>query len=146
LPSASLLAGGALSSVQYANDIAVVTTPTGFAVVDIARGNVVMQGTTPTPVRGMAADPDQGVVFLTAPDSNTVLRVPLPSQMTPALTMTASPVTQTVATGASTTFTISMTAMNGFTGNVYLGIDGLPDGSYFKAANIRFQARMGPQH
>jgi hypothetical protein len=143
LPSASLLAGGALSSVQYANDIAVVTTPTGFAVVDIARGNVVMQGTTPTPVRGMAADPDQGVVFLTAPDSNTVLRVPLPSQMTPALTMTASPVTQTVATGASTTFTISMTAMNGFTGNVYLGIDGLPDGSYFTSSQYPVPSSNG---
>jgi hypothetical protein len=53
-------------------------TPTGFTITDIS-GNVVLASeNTPSPVTGIAVDPYLNVAYLTMPDSNTVLSVPLP--------------------------------------------------------------------
>jgi hypothetical protein len=80
LPSASIVSASALASLQYGNLFVVTATPTGFAVIDVSSASVFMQGNTPGAVRGIAADAAQGEVFLTVPDANLVLRLPLPPQ------------------------------------------------------------------
>jgi YVTN family beta-propeller protein len=77
LPLPSLLAGGTRVSVDFGNGISVSATPDGFVVMDVAGGNEVMRGTTPTPVRAIAADPRDSVAYITLPDSNILLTVPL---------------------------------------------------------------------
>ena len=58
---------------------AVVTaTPTGFTITDITGQDVLVSETTPSPVTAIAADPNLNVVYLTMPDSNILLTVPLP--------------------------------------------------------------------
>jgi YVTN family beta-propeller protein len=53
-------------------------TPTGFTISD-ASGNVVLVSeTTPSPIAAIAVDPSLNVAYLTMPDSNTLLTVPLP--------------------------------------------------------------------
>lgn len=73
-----LLASGCLVSANYGNSLAVAATPTGFVVIDLYNHTEVMSGSTPSPVRGIATDPGQGVVYLTAPQSNALISVPLP--------------------------------------------------------------------
>jgi YVTN family beta-propeller protein len=73
-----LMSSGALVSANYGNGAAVVGTPTGFAVIDLVAKTQIMQGNTPSAVRGIATNPSQGLVYITAPDSNSVLSVPLP--------------------------------------------------------------------
>lgn len=65
-------------SAKYGNGISVSATPTGFVVMDVTVGVEIMRGTTPTPVHGIAADPSEGVVYVTVPGSNMVITVPLP--------------------------------------------------------------------
>ncbi|HTC93911.1 MAG TPA: thaumatin family protein [Terriglobales bacterium] len=48
---------------------------------------------------------------------------------TPDFTIAAAPGSQSVAQGNSTTYTVSVSAQNGFTGSVALGVSGLPSGS-----------------
>lgn len=60
------------------NGIAVQSTPTGFQVVDIPDNVILMTGTTPTPVRGIAIDPSQVTAYATLPESNEVITVNLP--------------------------------------------------------------------
>jgi hypothetical protein len=74
-----LMSANALVSANYGNSIVVVGTPTGFAVLDLIRQITLFQGSTPTAVRGIASDPAQGVAYLTAPDSNSLITVPLPA-------------------------------------------------------------------
>lgn len=77
LPMPSLLAGGTKVSVNYGNRISVSATPEGFVVVEVPSGVEIMRGRTPTPVRAMAASPWDGVVYITVPDSNMLITVPL---------------------------------------------------------------------
>jgi len=57
---------------------AVVTaTPTGFTIGD-AWGNVLVSETTPSPIAAIAVDTNLNAAYLTMPDSNTLLTVPLP--------------------------------------------------------------------
>ena len=77
-----LMTSGALVSANYGNSIVVVGTPSGFAVVDLIRQLTLVEGTTPSSVRGIATDPAEGVAFLTVPDSNSLISVPLPVQHT----------------------------------------------------------------
>jgi YVTN family beta-propeller protein len=92
-----LMPSGALVSSNYGNSAVVVGTPTGFAVIDLIRQMDLLDGTTPTPVRGIATVPTQGIAYLTAPDSNSVISVPLPVQHTAAQgTVTISGTEQTV--------------------------------------------------
>ena len=92
-----LIPGGALVSANYGNSVVVVGTPTGFAVLDLIRQMDLLDGTTPSPVRGIATDPAQGAAYLTAPDSNSLITVPLPVQHTAAQgTVTISGAEQTV--------------------------------------------------
>ena len=74
-----LMSSGALVSANYGNGAAVVGTPTGFAVLDLVAKTQIMQGNTPSAVRGIATNPSQGIVYLAAPDSNSFITVPLPA-------------------------------------------------------------------
>jgi len=53
-------------------------TPTGFSVSDISGNVVLFSEKTPSPVTAIAVDPSLNVAYLTMPDSNTILTVPLP--------------------------------------------------------------------
>jgi YVTN family beta-propeller protein len=75
-----LASSGALVSANYGNGLAVVGTPTGFALLDLVHRTTVMQGNTPSAVHGIATSPAQGIVYITAPDSNSFITVPLPPQ------------------------------------------------------------------
>jgi YVTN family beta-propeller protein len=58
---------------------AVVTaTPTGFIITDASRHQVLVSETTPSPVAAIAVDAKLNVAYLTMPDSNVLLTVPLP--------------------------------------------------------------------
>ena len=65
-------------SVQWGNGMGACATPTGFVVYDVASNHQVMSGTTPTPVRGIASNTSNTMMYLTLPDSDMVLTVPLP--------------------------------------------------------------------
>jgi YVTN family beta-propeller protein len=75
-----LMPSGALVSANYGNSVVVVGTPTGFAVLDLIRQIDLLDATTSSPVRGIATDPTQGVAYVTLPDSNSIVTVPLPVQ------------------------------------------------------------------
>jgi YVTN family beta-propeller protein len=74
-----LMSSGALVSANYGNGAAVVGTPTGFALLDLVAKTQIMQGTTSGPVRGIATNPSQGIAYVTVPDSNSLITVPLPA-------------------------------------------------------------------
>lgn len=78
LPSAASLPQATAVSAQFGNGMAASSTPTGFIVYDIVSHQQIMAGTTPTPVRGIASDPLNQVVYFTVPDSNEYIVVPLP--------------------------------------------------------------------
>jgi hypothetical protein len=78
LPSAASLPQATTVSAQFGNGMAASSTPTGFVVYDVVSHRQIMAGTTPTPVRGIASDPLNKVVYLTLPDSNEYISVPLP--------------------------------------------------------------------
>lgn len=60
-----------------------------------------------------------------SPNSNQASATPMG---TPDFTISASPSSQTVKAGSNTTYTVSVGALNGFTGTVSLGVSGLPSG------------------
>lgn len=74
----SLLASGVVVSANYSNNAVVTGTPTGFAVIDLSTNQQVLTGSASGPVRGIATDASQGMVYMTVPGSNTVMSVPLP--------------------------------------------------------------------
>jgi hypothetical protein len=78
LPSAATVPTATAVSVQFGNGVAASSTPTGFVVYDVVSHQQLMAGTTPTPVRGIASDPLNTVVYLTLPDSNEYIAVPMP--------------------------------------------------------------------
>ncbi len=53
-------------------------TPTGFTITDITGHIVLVNETTPSPVAAISVDANLNVAYLTMPDSNTLLTVPLP--------------------------------------------------------------------
>jgi YVTN family beta-propeller protein len=58
---------------------AVVTaTPTGFTITDTSGHAVLISETTPSPIAAIAVDANLNTVYLTMPDSNTLLTIPLP--------------------------------------------------------------------
>ena len=77
LPNASVSPQGCAVSAQFGNGMGACATATGFVVYDIVANQEVMRGTTPTPVRGIAGDPDNKFMYLTLPDSNQYITVPL---------------------------------------------------------------------
>ncbi len=79
LPSAATLPQATVVSAEFSNGMAASATPTGFVVYDLEGHTTLMTGTTPTPVRGIAADPDCMFAFFTLPDSNEYIAVPLES-------------------------------------------------------------------
>ena len=78
LPSAASLPQATAISTQFGNGMAASSTPTGFVIYDIVSHQQIMTGTTPTPVRGIASDPQHKTVYFTVPDSNQYIAVPLP--------------------------------------------------------------------
>jgi YVTN family beta-propeller protein len=80
LPSAATLPQATVVSAQFSNGMAASATPTGFVVYDLEGHTTLMTGTTPTPVRGIAADPNCMFAYFTVPDSNEYIVVPLESQ------------------------------------------------------------------
>ena len=79
LPSAATVPTATAVSAQFGNGIAASSTPTGFVVYDVVTHQQLMAGTTPTPVRGIASDPSNTVVYITIPDSNEYITVPMPN-------------------------------------------------------------------
>ena len=78
LPTPGQLGNGTLVSANYGNTLSISATPTGFTVTLLTTGQPLISGTTPGPVRSIAVDPDYGYVYLTVPDENAVITVPLP--------------------------------------------------------------------
>ena len=72
------LATGTLVSANYGNDLAISAYPGGFVVTEVSTGATVLTDSTPYPIRAIAVDPNFGEVYLTVPDSNAVITVPLP--------------------------------------------------------------------
>jgi hypothetical protein len=57
-------------------------TPSGFTVLDLEVGKVMMQGSTAGPIVGIAVDPQQGTAYATETSTNTLLSIPLPPVQT----------------------------------------------------------------
>jgi YVTN family beta-propeller protein len=57
---------------------AVSATPTGFTITDLSGNIVLVSETTPSPIAAIAVDSNLSQAYLTMPDSNTLLTVPLP--------------------------------------------------------------------
>ncbi len=80
LPNAAVLPQAtSVVSTRFSNGTGASSTPTGFVIYDLVSHKQIMAGNTPTPVRGIAADPDCMFVYLTLPDSNEYIAVPLES-------------------------------------------------------------------
>jgi len=80
LPSAANIPHATTVSTNFGNGIAASATPTGFVIFDVVSHKQIMSGNTPTPVRGIASDPNNWVAYFTLPDSNEYIAVPLPHQ------------------------------------------------------------------
>ena len=78
LPTPELVANGTIVSANYGRAITVSATSGGFVVYDNIQQREMMRGTTPTPVRSIGTNPENGVVYLALPESNTIITVPLP--------------------------------------------------------------------
>jgi DNA-binding beta-propeller fold protein YncE len=78
LPSAALVPTATTVSAQFGNAFAASSTPTGFVIYELVNHQQIMTGTTPTPVRGIASDPDNTEAYFAVPDSNELISVPLP--------------------------------------------------------------------
>jgi len=76
------MANGILVSANYGNEFAVSLVPSGFTVQDLSGNYTFMEGSLPSAGRGLAVDPDYGYVYITLPDSNAVVTVPLPNEPT----------------------------------------------------------------
>lgn len=80
LPSAAALPQATtVVSARFSNGMGASATPTGFVIYDLVSHQQIMAGTTPTPVRGIASDPDSMFAYFTLPDSNEYISVPLES-------------------------------------------------------------------
>jgi len=75
----SQLGTGILVSPVLNNSLAAVATPTGFVITDLETNAIMLTGTTPHAVRGMAIDVTNGYFYFTMPDSNSVVTVPIPT-------------------------------------------------------------------
>src|ERR1700716_2483900 len=101
--------------------------------------NPVSPGSSSTLSVSTAASTPAGsyALTITAADSNTVAGSALNSQVTlvvnastaPDFTISAAPSSQTVTAGTGTTYTASVSPLNGFTGTVSLSASGLPSGA-----------------
>lgn len=80
LPSAAVLPEATtVVSARFSNGMGASSTPTGFVIYDLVTHQQIMSGNTPTPVRGISSDPDAMFAYLTLPDSNEYIVVPLES-------------------------------------------------------------------
>jgi hypothetical protein len=80
IPSAAVLPQVTnVVSARFSNGMGASSTPTGFVIYDLVSHQQLMTGNTPTPVRGIASDPDAMFAYFTLPDSNEYISVPLES-------------------------------------------------------------------
>lgn len=79
LPTPSLVADATLVSADFNNGMSISATPRGFVVMDLSQHQTIFSGVTSSPVRAIAVDRDKSVAYLTTPDSNAVITVPLPT-------------------------------------------------------------------
>lgn len=78
LPSAAVLPqASSVVSARFSNGMGASATPTGFVIYDLISHAQIMAGATPTPVRGIASDPNSMFAYFTLPDSNEYIAVPL---------------------------------------------------------------------
>lgn len=114
-------------------------TPTGFTITDASGHDVLVSETTPSPIGAIAVDTNLSVAYLTMPDSNTLLTVPLPGTSgtsgtngaSGSFTVTATnndPDQTALSLGHSMSYAINVSPTNGFVGTVALWVDGLPAG------------------
>lgn len=73
-----LMVTGPVVSASFGNRYVAEGTPTGFLVYDLQSNTDLLQVTTSSTVRGIATDPSQGTIFVTAPSSNALYTIPLP--------------------------------------------------------------------
>lgn len=78
LPNPAANPGATQISQQWNNGMGISATPTGFVIYDLTNHAEIMRGTTSTPIRGIASDPKNWFVYLTLPDSNDLITIPLP--------------------------------------------------------------------
>lgn len=78
LPNSTLGPGTTQVSSLWANAMVASATPTGFIVYDMVNQTEILEGVTSTPVRGIASDPNNLMIFMTTPDSNSFITMPLP--------------------------------------------------------------------
>jgi DNA-binding beta-propeller fold protein YncE len=78
LPTPAVIPSATQVSAQFGNAFAASATPTGFVIYELVGHQVIMTGTTATPVRGIASDPNNWVAYFAVPDSNQLISVPLP--------------------------------------------------------------------
>ncbi len=111
-------------------------TPTGFTITDASGHIVLVSETTPSPIAAIAVDSNLNVAYLTMPDSNILLTVPLPgtsgtNSTSGSFAVTATnnnPAQTALSLGHSMSYTIHVSPTGGFTGSVALWVDGLPAG------------------
>lgn len=72
------LGSGALVSESVNNAFSISAQGTQFSVIDLSTGSVVMSGILDAPIRSFAVEPGAGIAYLTVPDSNSVISVPIP--------------------------------------------------------------------
>jgi YVTN family beta-propeller protein len=75
----SQTATGVLISPILNNSFAAEATPSGFMITDLETNQVLLAGNTPHPVRGLAVDATNGYFYFTMPDSNSVVKVAIPT-------------------------------------------------------------------
>ena len=78
LPSVQALSSATLISTDTMNSLTVSATSTGFVVTELGSNRVIMEGTTPGPVRSISVDAQDQVAYMTVPDHNLLITLPLP--------------------------------------------------------------------
>jgi hypothetical protein len=78
LPNPAVSPGATQVSSQFGNAFAASATPTGFVIYELVNHQQIMTAATPTPVRGIASDPNNSMAYFAVPDGNELITVPLP--------------------------------------------------------------------
>jgi YVTN family beta-propeller protein len=73
------MANGAIVSPNLNNDLAVISSGTSFSVIEIQTGQVILQGVLPGVIRGFAVDSSATTAYVTLPDNNMLVSIPLPT-------------------------------------------------------------------
>lgn len=75
---AGQISTGILASATYGGGITATATAAGFSVLNLDNNQVILAGTTPSPVRSITFDGYNSVAYMTVPEANQVISVPVP--------------------------------------------------------------------